>query len=265
LSKIQEELLESTEREKYKIYADLIQSNIHIIPKGAAIVKLSNFYDAEQSTIEIPLDVKLSPAANAQKYYKKYAKLKAASKILKEQIAEAQNEIFYLESIIVSLNLVNEFDELEEIKDELTKNGYIKKPSGKKKIENGKKTKSLHYLSSDGFDIYVGKNNQQNEYLTTSFAKKDDLWFHAKNIPGSHVIVKAQNSEIPESTIIEAAYLAALFSKKNMERKVDVDFTKRVFVKKPKDTKYGFVNYDNFKTITIDLNEFDATKIRKID
>ncbi|TJX65681.1 fibronectin/fibrinogen-binding protein [Soehngenia saccharolytica] len=265
LSKIQEELLESTEREKYKIYADLIQSNIHIIPKGAAIVKLSNFYDAEQKTIEIPLDVKLSPAANAQKYYKKYAKLKAASKILKEQIAEAQNEIFYLESIIVSLNLVNEFDELEEIKDELTKNGYIKKPSGKKKIENGKKTKPLHYLSSDGFDIYVGKNNKQNEYLTTRFAKKDDLWFHAKNIPGSHVIVKAQNSEIPESTIIEAAYLAALFSKNNMERKVDVDFTKRVFVKKPKDTKYGFVNYDNFKTITIDLNEFDATKIRKID
>jgi predicted ribosome quality control (RQC) complex YloA/Tae2 family protein len=265
LSKIQEELLESTEREKYKIYADLIQSNIHIIPKGAAIVKLSNFYDAEQKMIEIPLDVKLSPAANAQKYYKKYAILKSASKILKEQIAEAQNEIFYLESIIVSLNLVNEFDELEEIKHELTEHGYLKKPSGKKKIENGKKTKPFHYLSSDGFDIYVGKNNQQNEYLTTRFAKKDDLWFHAKNIPGSHVIVKAQNSEIPESTIIEATYLAALFSKNNMERKVDVDFTKRVFVKKPKDTKYGFVNYDNFKTITIDLNEFDATKIRKID
>jgi predicted ribosome quality control (RQC) complex YloA/Tae2 family protein len=132
-------------------------------------------------------------------------------------------------------------------------------------MDTRKKTKPLHYLSSDGFDIYVGKNNLQNEYLTTKFAKKDDLWFHAKNIPGSHVIVKSKNSEIPESTIYEAAYLAALFSKNNFETKVDVDYTKKVFVKKPKDTKYGFVNYDNFKTVVIDLNTFDSTRLRKID
>jgi predicted ribosome quality control (RQC) complex YloA/Tae2 family protein len=265
LSKINEELIESAEREKYKIYADLIQANIYDIPKGSSNIKLSNFYDPKQSLIEIPLDVTLSPAANAQKYYKKYAKLKAASSILKKQIEETQNEIFYLESVLVSLDLVNDFYELDEIRSELIEHGYIKKPSGKKKLDTRKKTKPLHYLSSDGFDIYVGKNNLQNEYLTTKFAKKDDLWFHAKNIPGSHVIVKSQNSEIPESTIYEAAYLAALFSKNNFETKVDVDYTKRVFVKKPKDSKYGFVNYDNFKTVVIDLNTFDSTRLRKID
>lgn len=265
LSKISEELIESADREKYKIYADLLQSNIHAIPKGVESIELSNFYDPEQNTIEIPLDVTLSPAANAQKYYKKYAKLKAASSILKEQIEETQNEIFYLESILLSLNLVNEFYELDEIRTELIDHGYIKRPSGKKKISTAQKSKPLHYLSSDGFDIYVGKNNLQNEYLTTKFAKKDDLWLHAKNTPGSHVIIKSKNSEIPESTIYEAAYLAALFSKNNFQTKIDVDYTKRVFVKKPKDTKYGFVNYDNFKTVTIDLNTFDSTKIRKID
>ena len=265
LSKINEELIESAEREKYKIYADLLQANIHAIPKGASSIELSNFYDPEQNLLEIPLDVTLSPAANAQKYYKKYAKLKAASSILKKQIEETQNEIFYLESVLVSLDLVNDFYELDEIRSELIEHGYIKKPSGKKKMDTRKKTKPLHYLSSDGFDIYVGKNNLQNEYLTTKFAKKDDLWFHAKNIPGSHVILKSKNSEIPESTIYEAAYLAALFSKNNFETKVDVDYTKKVFVKKPKDTKYGFVNYDNFKTVVIDLNTFDSTRLRKID
>ncbi len=265
LSKINEELIESAEREKYKIYADLIQANIYAIPKGSSSIKLSNFYDPEQNMLEIPLDVTLSPAANAQKYYKKYAKLKAASSILKKQIEETQNEIFYLESVLVSLDLVNDFYELDEIRSELIEHGYIKKPSGKKKMDTRKKTKPLHYLSSDGFDIYVGKNNLQNEYLTTKFAKKDDLWFHAKNIPGSHVILKSKNSEIPESTIYEAAYLASLFSKNNFETKVDVDYTKKVFVKKPKDTKYGFVNYDNFKTIVIDLNTFDSTRLRKID
>jgi len=265
LSKINEELIESAEREKYKIYADLLQANIHAIPKGASSVELSNFYDPEQNLLEIPLDVTLSPAANAQKYYKKYSKLKAASSILKKQIEETQNEIFYLESVLVSLDLVNDFYELDEIRFELIEHGYIKKPSGKKKMDTRKKTKPFHYLSSDGFDIYVGKNNLQNEYLTTKFAKKDDLWFHAKNIPGSHVIVKSKNSEIPESTIYEAAYLAALFSNNNFETKVDVDFTKKVFVKKPKDTKYGFVNYDNFKTVVIDLNTFDSTRLRKID
>ncbi|TFZ39564.1 fibronectin/fibrinogen-binding protein [Soehngenia longivitae] len=265
LSKINEELIESAEREKYKIYADLLQANIHAIPKGASSIELSNFYDPEQNLLEIPLDVTLSPAANAQKYYKKYAKLKAASSILKKQIEETKNEIFYLESVLVSLDLVNDFYELDEIRSELIEHGYIKKPSGKKKMDTRKKTKPLHYLSSDGFDIYVGKNNLQNEYLTTKFAKKDDLWFHAKNIPGSHVILKSKNSEIPESTIYEAAYLAALFSKNNFETKVDVDYTKKVFVKKPKDTKYGFVNYDNFKTVVIDLNTFDSTRLRKID
>jgi Predicted RNA-binding protein homologous to eukaryotic snRNP len=223
--------LKSADREKYKIYADLLQSNIHAIPKGVESIELSNFYDPEQNTIEIPLDVTLSPAANAQKYYKKYAKLKAASSILKEQIEETQNEIFYLESILLSLNLVNEFYELDEIRTELIDHGYIKRPSGKKKISTAQKSKPLHYLSSDGFDIYVGKNNLQNEYLTTKFAKKDDLWLHAKNTPGSHVIIKSKNSEIPESTIYEAAYLAALFSKNNFQTKIDVDYTKRVFVK----------------------------------
>lgn len=265
LSKINEELIESAEREKYKIYADLIQANIYAIPKGASSIELSNFYDPEQNMLEIPLDVTLSPAANAQKYYKKYAKLKSASSILKKQIEETKNEIFYLESILVSLDFINDFYELDEIRSELIEHGYIKKTSGKKKVDSRKKTKPLHYLSSDGFDIYVGKNNLQNEYLTTKFAKKDDLWFHAKNIPGSHVIVKSKNSEIPESTIYEAAYLAALFSKNNFETKVDVDYTKRVFVKKPKDSKYGFVNYDNFKTVVIDLNTFDSTRLRKID
>jgi len=265
LTKLYEELSESMERDKYKIYADLIQSNIHNIPNGSSSVELNNFYDPDQNKITIPLDVKLSPAANAQRYYKKYAKLKSASTILNEQIEEAKKELYYLESVIFSLDLINEFEELEEIKEELTNLGYIKKITHKQKKDTTNQTKPLHYVSSDGYDIYVGKNNVQNEFLTTKFAKKDDLWLHAKNIPGSHVIVKSKNSDFPETTIFEAAYLAALHSRNQHESKIEVDYTRKLFVKKPKNSKYGFVNYDNYKTLTIDLKEYKPNNLRKIE
>ncbi len=263
LSKQKQELLNSKKREKYKIYADLISANLYRIEKGLEEIELENFYDENLEKIKIPLDKKLSPVENAQRYYKKYAKLKNAERLLLNQIPETEEEIEYLENVLNSLDNCTEVVEIEEIKEELIKEGYLKGKISKNKVS--RKSKPLHYISSDGFHIYVGKNNKQNDMLTLRTAKKNDLWFHVQKMPGSHVIVKAENRQVPENTLLEAALLAAYYSKGKYSTNVAVDYTERKNVKKPKDAKAGMVIYENFKTIFVTPAKEKIDKLKMVE
>lgn len=263
LSKQKQELLDSEKREIYKIYADLISANLYRIEKGLEEIELENFYDENLEKIKIPLDKKLTPVENAQRYYKKYNKLKNAHKLLLSQIPETEKEIEYLENVLNSLDNCTEVIEIEEIKEELIKEGYIKGKISKNKAST--KSKPYHFISSDGFHIYVGKNNKQNDILTLKTAKKDDLWFHAQNMPGSHVIVRTENNQVPESTLLEAALLAAYYSKGKNSNNVPVDYTERKNVKKPKDAKAGMVIYENYRTIFVTPDKEKIDNIKRIE
>lgn len=264
LSKQKEELLESQDREKYKIYADLISANLYRIPKGIDSIELENFYDENMGTIIVPLDKKLTPVANAQKYYKKYSKLKNAEALLQNQIKETEEEIMYLENILVSIENATEVEELDEIKEELIKEGYIKGTLKRKKNKDSV-SKPLHFISSDGFNIYVGKNNKQNDYLTLKLAKKNDIWLHVQKIPGSHVIIESLGKSIPNSTLEEAAILAAYYSKGKNSNNVPVDYTERKYVKKPNNAKAGMVIYENYKTIFVNPSNEVFNRIKKVE
>ena len=263
LSKQKEELIESKDREKYKVYADLISANLYKIPKGIDSISLENYYDENMREILVPLDIKLSPIQNAQKYYKKYSKLKNAHLLLNRQIPETENEISYLENILFSIENSTEIEEINEIKEELIKENYIKGNLKKKKKENI--SKPLHYISSDGFHIYVGKNNKQNDYLTLKFAKKDDIWLHVQNAPGSHVIIKTTESSVPDSTLLEAANLAGFYSKSRTSTNVPIDFTQRKNIRKPKNAKPGMVIYVKYKTISISPSKENINKLQRVE
>mgnify|MGYP000846741674 FL=1 len=264
-AKQKEELLESQDREKYKIFADLISANIHSIPKGLNHIELDNFYDENLAKLDIPLDYRISPALNAQKYYKKYSKLKTAENLLLRQIPETKEEIFYLENVLVSIDNSSEVEELDEIKNELIKEGYLKdnrknRKKGKNKEE--KLSSPYHYISSDGFSIYVGKNNRQNDRLTLKTAHKEDIWLHVQKMPGSHVIIKKENREIPDSTLEEAAILAAYYSKARNSNNVSVDYTSKKNVRKQSGSKPGMVIYDNYKTINVSPDKKIINKLK---
>jgi len=263
LAKQKQELLDSQKREKYKVYADLISANLYRIEKGMEEVELENFYDENLSKITVPLDKKLSGTENAQMYYKKYAKLKNAYKLLLSQIPETEKEIEYLENVLNSLDNCTEIVELEEIKEELIMEGYLKGKLPKNKTS--KSSKPHHYISSDGFHIYVGKNNKQNDVLTLKTARKNDLWLHAQKMPGSHVIVRVENKPIPESTLLEAAMLAAYYSKGKNSNNVPIDYTEKKNVKKPKDAKAGMVIYENYKTIFVTPDKEKIDRMEKVE
>lgn len=266
LGKQKEELLESMDREKYKIYADLISANLHRINRGSKEVYLENFYDENMEEILIPLDIKLSPVDNAQRYYKKYSKLKNANNLLLEQIPETESEIEYLENVLLSIENASEIYELDEIKEELITEGYIKASNKmKKKKKKEEIARPQHYISGDDFNIYVGKNNRQNDYLTMKFAHKEDIWLHVQNMPGSHVVIKSEGKEVPLSTLEDAANLAAFFSKGKNSNHVAVDYTQKKNVKKPKNAKTGMVIYENFKTIIIDPSNQRIQELKKVE
>lgn len=254
------ELELSENREIYKIYGDLLSANIHLIQRGQNSIELENFYDENLTIIKIPLSIKISPWDNAQKYYKKYSKLKTSNKLLKKQIPKVTDDISYLEQILDSIDKVTETSEIEEIKDELRDLNLIKKRN-KKSIKT-KLSKPHHYLTSSGVDVYVGKNNKQNDNLTLKTANKEDYFLHAKDIPGSHVILR--NDNITEKDILEAAFLAAYYSKGSNESNLDVDCTKKKNVKKSKQAKPGMVYYDNFKTYNINLDSISINDFKKI-
>lgn len=238
--------------EQWKIYGDLIMANQYILKSPASEVELENFYDPDYSRITISMDTDLSAIENAQKYYKKYAKEKSTIEIVKQQLKESQDEQIYLESILFNLENATDVGTIEEIKSELWELGYIKKKS---KALKQQKTMPYHYKSSDGFEIYVGKNNNQNDYLTTKFAVSSDMWMHTKNIPGSHVIIKSKNGDVSDTSLVEGAKLAAFYSKAKNSTNVPVDYTERKNVKKPSGAKPGMVIYYTNKTIYVTPEE----------
>lgn len=265
LSKLREEFLESSEREKYKIYADLIQSNLYRIQKGTRVAQLQNFYDPEMGELSVPLDEKLGAVENAQRYYKKYSKLKTASLLLETQINETEEEISYLEHVIVSLDNSTEVYELEEIRNELANEGYISIIAKPGKKHKDIVSKPLHFVSSDGFSILVGRNNRQNEILTMKTSKKEDFWLHVKGLPGSHVIIRTEGRPVTENTLEEAATIAAWYSKGRSGSNIEVDYTLRKNVWKPKNSKPGFVHYDNQSTVVVTPNITVINSIRKVE
>ena len=198
----------------------------------------------------IPLDPTLSATGNAKKYFDKYNKLKRTYEALSELTKEVKEEIDHLESISASLDIALLEEDLVQIKEELTESGYIHKKSGGKKAKVT--SRPFHYISSDGFHIYVGKNNYQNDELTFKFATGNDWWFHAKGIPGSHVIVKTDGQELPDRTFEEAGRLAAYYSKGRGQEKVEIDYVRKKEVKKPSGAKPGFVVYYTNFSLMID-------------
>ncbi|MCR4719962.1 MAG: NFACT family protein [Firmicutes bacterium] len=251
LSILQKTLNDAKDKEKYKIYGDLVTANIYKISKGDRRVTAENYYAPENPTVEIALKETLTPSENAQRYYKLYSKLKNAEIEVKKQIESTISELEYFESTLsLTENLDSETD-INAVKAELADLGYIKRQKSGKR-QKIVQAKPLHFVSSDGFDIYVGKNNTQNDYLTLRFANSSDLWFHTKQIHGSHTIIKLGiNKEVPDRTILEAAQLAAYYSKARESSQVPVDYTKIKNVKKPSGAKPGMVIYDNYNTLYV--------------
>ena len=244
-----EELSACADREYFRICGDLIQANLYQIPKGSSSCKVQNFYDENLSEIEIPLDPALSPAVNSQKYYKKYRKAKTAEQVLKVQIAKAEDELDYISSVMDSLSRAESLRELEAIRLELTEQGYIKSKS--KKTKTISSLPPIEFTSKSGFKILVGRNNKQNDTLTLKFANKNDIWLHAKDIPGSHTIIITNGQQPDDETILFAAQIAAAHSKAKGSSKTPVDYTRVKFVSKPTGAKPGKVIYTNQKTLFV--------------
>lgn len=258
---IQEKQFKSTEgRDKYRLYGELLQTYGYGAEYGAKSIVCNNYYTGED--IVIPLDGSMSAIDNSKKYFSRYNKLKRTYEALTLQIAETKDEINHLESISNSLDIAENEADLNLIRDELYDSGYIKKNSGKKKVKKVQKNHFLHYVSSDGFDIYVGKNNYQNDELTFTNQTHGDWWFHSKGIAGSHVLLKGRGLDIPNRTFEEAGALAAYYSKGRNSGKVEIDYTEIQNVKKPKNSKPGFVvYYTNYSLVAY----ADISMLKQID
>ena len=243
--------------EKYRQYADILMANLNNIQPSVQFVELENFYN-ENHPVKISLDTSLSPSENAQKYYKLYNKAKNAAKFSESVMDEIKGNISYLESIEVSLNQAETMASLEEIQEELTVQEMIKS----KTLEKPKKDKALNideYNSSDNYKIFIGKNNKQNDYIISKLSSSNDIWLHAQNIPGSHVLIKVppEIEEVPEKTIEEAAELAAYFSQGRESSQVPIIYTRRKFIKKPPAAKPGFVIFTHEKTVFVTPNSLN--------
>lgn len=248
------ELEETKNRDIYRIYGDILNANLYMLNKGDAGADLTNFYSPEQETIHIKLNPRLTPSQNAQKYYQEYKKLTTAEKKLAEFIKEGEEELLYLDSVMDILSRCTLESELNALREELFSVGYIKKSSHK----NQKQTKPQfkRYVSSDGFLILVGKNNLENDQLTLKIAKSDDVWFHTKDIPGSHTVVVSEGKIVPEKTLEEAAIIAATNSKAADDAHlIAVDYTIAKNVKKPNGAKPGRVIYNYYNTAYVDPNK----------
>ncbi|MDD6736100.1 MAG: NFACT RNA binding domain-containing protein [Clostridiales bacterium] len=238
-------------KEKYKIYGDIVTANLYRIAPGQTSLTAENYYEDGAPMTEIELSPRMTPAENAQRYYKIYSKLKNAEVEVAKQIKSTTEDIEYLESTLaLAENSVSEAD-LNAIRAELAEQGYIKKQKKNNKNKSAQ-PKPMHFVSSDGFDIYVGKNNTQNDYLTLRLANSGDIWFHTKKIHGSHTVIKLGiDKNVPERTMREAAELAAYYSKARESSQVPVDYTQIKNVRKPNGAKPGMVIYDNYNTVYV--------------
>ncbi|WP_189910918.1 Rqc2 family fibronectin-binding protein [Clostridium cochlearium] len=233
---------------KYRIYGELLTANIYNIKQGDESIDVVNYYSEDSEIINIKLDPTKTPSANIQNYFKRYSKLKKSKEYSLEQIKITEDEILYLNSVLTNIKNTEDYASIEEIKKELMDAHYLKFKKNVRKKET--KSKPMHFISSEGIHIYVGKNNIENDYLTLKFADKRDLWFHTKDIPGSHVILKTLG-DFTEKTLNEAANLAAFYSKGRDSSKVPVDYTEVKNVHKPNGAKPGMVIYEKNKTIFI--------------
>ena len=255
------ELAECQNRDEFRLKGDLIMSNLYRLEKGMSVAKLENFYDESCPEIEIPLDIRLTPAQNAQKYYSEYRKADTADKMLRGLIASGEEEEKYIDSVFDSLSRASTESELSEIRAELASEGYIKSQRSKQK--QPKALPPIEYLSSDGFKILAGRNNRQNDLLTLKLADRADIWLHVKNITGSHVIICCEGRDPSEDAIGEAALIAAYNSSARTGSTVPVDYTQARYVKKPSGSKPGMVIYTNQKTLYVTPDSDAVENLRK--
>ncbi|MCM3569123.1 NFACT RNA binding domain-containing protein [Neobacillus mesonae] len=261
IEKLEATLKDAEQAEKFQRYGELLTANLYAARKGMKEIQVLNYYDEAGGTITIPLDPRKSPSENAQKYFSKYQKAKNAVTIVIEQIAHAEEEAAYFENLLQQVETASPKD-LQEIREELIEGGYIRE----RQKRHGKKTHNAkpmldHFLSTDQTEIIVGKNNKQNDYLTNKLAARDEIWLHTKDIPGSHVVIRSK--EPSDQTVLEAAMLAAYFSKARNSSSVPVDFTKVRHVKKPSGAKPGFVIYEQQQTIYVTPDEELVLKLKK--
>ena len=248
----EQELAESKNRDKWRVYGELITANLYRMERGMSRLTAQNYYDPDCADVDIPLDVRLSPQENAAKYFKKYTKAKTAEKYITAQLEKARVELTYLESVLQELTLAESEQDFNDIRAELTDGGYLR-AKGRKQPQ--RPSKPREFRSTAGLRILVGRNNRQNDRLTAKDAEKWDIWLHTQRIHGSHVILCTGGAQPDEQSIAEAASLAAYFSQAQNSTKVPVDFTQVKFVKKPAGSPPGFVNYTNYKTILADPSE----------
>ena len=248
---IQEKELEATfDRERLRQLGDIVTANIHRIVKGQTVIRCEDFYDEDMKLIDIPISPILSPQQNAAKFYKDYAKLKTAEKELTRQIAIGEQELDYLKSVLEELNRAQTDAELEEIKQELHQGGYLRLDGNKRKMKQAK-SKPMVFTSTDGYSIYVGRNNQQNDELTFKAARKDDIWCHASKVHGSHVIISCGGTTPPDDTITQAAQLAAHYAETAGGQNIQVDVPPVKQVKKVPGAKPGMVIYHSYRTVIV--------------
>lgn len=248
----EQELAESKNRDKWRVYGELITANLYRMERGMSRLTAQNYYDPDCADVDIPLDVRLSPQENAAKYFKKYTKAKTAEKYITAQLEKARVELTYLESVLQELTLAESEQDFNDIRAELTDGGYLR-AKGRKQPQ--RPSKPREFRSTAGLRILVGRNNRQNDRLTAKDAEKWDIWLHTQRIHGSHVILCTGGAQPDEQSLLEAASLAAYFSQAQDSAKVPVDFTQVKYVKKPAGSPPGFVNYTNYKTILADPSE----------
>lgn len=253
-----DELLNNQSKEDLKKYADLLSINIYKIEKGMKKISVGNIYD-NMKDIEISLDEKKSPRENIEAYYKKYKKLKTADEIIKTELPKIEEEMKYIKQILETIEIITELNELSEIEEELISLGYVRK--SKKNKQKLEKSKPYMFETDSGALIYVGKNNLQNENLTLKFANKNDVFFHAQDVPGSHVILRGSN--LTEDDYKIAGFLAGYYSYFKNEGYANVDYTEKKHIRKAKGTGLGMVYYDNYKTLFIDFKDKLYDKYKK--
>ena len=261
IEKLEVTLREAEKADLLQRYGELLTANLYAAKKGMKEIEVIDYYDETGGTVAISLDPRKTPSENAQKYFSKYQKAKNSVSIVIEQIEKAREEVLYFENLLQQVQSASPKD-IQEIRDELIDGGYIRSRQKRnaKKISNAKPILD-HYHASDGTEMIVGKNNKQNDYLTNKVAARDEIWLHTKDIPGSHVVIRSK--EPSETTIHEAANLAAYYSKARNSSSVPVDYTRVRYVKKPNGAKPGFVIYDNQQTVYVTPEEELVLKLKK--
>nr|WP_300168533.1 NFACT RNA binding domain-containing protein [uncultured Flavonifractor sp.] len=262
LANQEKELVATLDREGLRQQGDIITSNLHRMEKGMSVLRAANFYDPEYQEIEIKLDPLLTPQQNAAKYYKDYNKAKKAEEMLTIQIEKGEKELEYLNSVLENIHLAEGERDLGEIRQELTETGYLRRPKTAAKREKKVAGKPMEFRSTAGLRISVGKNNNQNDQLTTKLAYKSDIWLHTQKIHGSHVILWLEGGEADAQSLTEAAILAATFSQAGDSTRVPVDYTPVKYVKKPAGARPGMVVYTTYQTAVVDPDQELAKRLR---